>query len=193
MRPYVFGALAWAAVLLACGARTDPGGRAFDGGLDAEADVRVRRDADADAPGACCSSAVNEGTDPLSNCFQGATYLAFAVTPACDVPFARIEVHTNAVWLGIAADGGAGPGAALSTPVTPTVPQPGWSAVDLSLTLKGGTRYFVLIGNDHKAPGVGCDYGTSGEDVEYWGGELGGPWNGPFFAPYVVRLVARCE
>ena len=180
----------------ACGARTNPGGGGADASLtvDAGADVKDAR-TDVEPPHCCASTVLNENETPMVNCFQGASYIAFAVTPTtCDVPLGRIEIHTNALTLGLVGSTDAGPGAIIIPPTFPDVPEPGWTGISASgVTLLEGQKYYVIIGNDHQSPGVGCDYADVGDDVEYWGGELGNFDNGPYYAPYVARFLAPCK
>jgi hypothetical protein len=129
----------------------------------------------------------------LAPCVQAADYIAFALDAPCDMTLQRLEaaMATRAIAL-LADTGGGGPGAVLVGEVGTTVTASGWRAAAMpSFPLQGGQRYWVAL-----ARGTGCGYANAGTPTEYWGtfSGLGGPWNGPFFQPYVARAVgAACK
>ena len=201
-RVFFFLALAGTIACASCGARTDPGGRR-DGSI--EADASITPDASTDAPSdarpdrpppkdaaACCASLLLNETRTPGNCVQGAAFLAFAIEATCSAPVQRIDVHTSAKQIAVLAEGPSGPGAVLLPP-TPTFPSdPGWFSIAPSnLVLQQGNRYFIAIGPG----GTPCDYANEGDDVEYWGNFDGTltKFEGPFFQPYVARVLASCN
>ncbi len=186
--------LGFAVVVVACGARTP----LATGGSDASVDAGIK-DARTDAkkpdggPCTCGDTRMNENETPFDNCVQGAGFIAFAVKTACDTPVGQIQVHTNAITLGLLASAGDAPGAVIVPPTTPQVPEPGWTSISpTGVTMLGGVTYYVIIGNDHKPPGVGCDYSDTGDLTDYWGGEIGN-FDGPYYAAYVARIIAACK
>ncbi len=189
-------------VAAACGARTDPGGRrdgsvdedasiARDASLDAPTDVRADRTPPKDAA-ACCGSLLLNETQTPGGCVQGAAFLAFAIEASCSAPVQRIDVHTSAKQIAVLSDAGSGPGAILIAPTATFASDPGWfSIAPTGLVLQQGERYFLAIGGS----GTPCDYANQGEPVEYWGNFDGTlkTFEGPYFEPYVARVIAACK
>lgn len=185
-------------VVLACGARTDPGGLR-DGSIDdgsvtvrdASLDVALDRTPPKDAA-ACCASLLLNATETPGGCVQGASFLAFAIDAECSAPVQRIDVHTSAKQLAVLADGGSSPGAVLIAPTATFASEPGWfSIAPTGLVLEQGKRYYVAIGGS----GTPCDYADQGDPVEYWGNFDGAlqKFEGPYYAPYVARVIASCK
>lgn len=193
-----------AAVGVACGARTDPGGHrdgsvedaslgdaSLDAPRDAPADVRLDRNPPKDAA-ACCGSLLLNANQIPGNCVQGAPFLAFAIDAECSAPVQRIDVHTSAKQLAVLADGGGIPGAILVSPTATFASDPGWfSIAPTGLVLQQGLRYYIAIGGS----GTPCDYANQGDPVEYWGNwdNVLQKFEGPFFQPYVARVIASCK
>jgi hypothetical protein len=196
--------VAIAALGIACGARTDPGGGRRDGSVeddasladassssDAVSDVRGDRAPPRDGAACCASILLNESRLPGA-CVQAASFLVFAVEATCSAPVQRIDVHTSAKQLAVLADGGAKPGAVLVPPTATFSSEPGWTSIaPTGLVLEQGRRYYVAIGGS----GTPCDYADQGDPVEYWGNFDGAfqKFDGPFYAPYVARVIAACK
>lgn len=190
----------FAVIGVACGARTDPGGHrdgsiedasALDASRDAPSDVHVDRNPPKDAA-ACCGSLLLNANQVPGNCVQGAPFLAFAIDAECSAPVQRIDVHTSAKQIAVLADGGGSPGAILVSPMATFASDPGWfSIAPTGLTLQQGLRYYIAIGGS----GTPCDYADQGDPVEYWGNwdSVLQKFEGPFFQPYVARVIASCK